>query len=115
MSEIKLNYTREELIEICEKAIVQETDWNDRDTEASQCKVGECWALLKAGCDFEVMYDDGMCSTDETTIWLYVYSEGFRYFEYASGEEDDNEYKEKHHYYLPTLKCLEEANGKDWY
>ena len=113
MEEIKVNYTREELIEICEKAIVQEKDWQDRDTESSQCKVGECWALLKAGCDFEVIYEDDTCATDETTIWLYVYSEGFRYFEYASA--DDNDYKETHHYYLPTKKRLEQVNGKDWY
>lgn len=108
MSAIKLDYTREELIKICEKAIVQEKDWANRDTESSQCKVGECWALLKAGCDFEVIYEDDLCATDETTIWLYVYSKGFGCFDYG-GE------KENHHYYLPTEKCLEEANGKDWY
>lgn len=113
MEEIKVNYTREELIEICEKAIVQEKDWHNRDTEQSQCNVGECWALLKAGCDFEVVYEDEMCATDETTIWLCVYSKGFMWFE-DWGEDRDNS-KEKHRYYLPTPKRLEEANGKDWY
>lgn len=108
MEEIKVNYTREELIEICEKAIVQEKDWHDRDSESSQRNVGECWALLKAGCDYEITDDTG-----KNTILLCVYSKGFMWFE-DWGEDRDNS-KEKHRYYLPTPKSLEEANGKDWY
>ena len=101
-------YTREDLIKICEQAFVKEEDWHDRDSEYSQCSLGECYALLRAGCDFEVIYEDDICGTDEHTIWLYVYSEGFGYFDWG-GE------KEKHHYYLPTQKRLDEANGGDWY
>lgn len=100
-------YTRKDLIEICEKAFVKEKDWKDRDSESSQCQLGECYALLRAGCDFKVVYEDEICGTDDRTIWLYVYSKGFMYFEGGN--------KEKHHYYLPTSKRLEEAKGKDWY
>ena len=101
-------YTRENLIKICEQAFVKEEDWHDRDSEEAQCKLGECYALLKDGCEFEVVYEDEICETDEYTIWLYVYSKGFGYFDW-SGE------KEKHHYYLPTQKRLDEAKGGDWY
>ena len=99
---------REDLIKICEQAFVPEDKWRNRDSESAQCQLGECYALLKAGCDFEVVYDDDICETNEYTIWLYVYSKGFIYFDYA-GE------KEQHHYYLPTQKRLDEANGGDWY
>lgn len=104
-------YTRQDLIEICEKAFVKEDEWSNRDSESSQCSLGECYALLRARCDFEVTYKDryenDRCVTNEDTIWLHVYSKGFCYFEGGN--------KEKHHYYLPTLKRLEEVNGGDWY
>lgn len=101
-------YTREDLLKICEQAFVPEDKWHDRDGEHSQCKLGECYALLKAGCDFEVIYEDDLCATNDHTIWLYVYSKGFSWFDWG-GE------LEKHHYYLPTQKILDEANGGDWY
>ena len=101
-------YTREDLIKICEQAFVPEDKWHDRDSETSQCSLGECYALLKAGCDFEVVYEDDVCATNERTIWLNVYSKGFGYFDWGGA-------KEKHHYYLPTQKRLDEANGGDWY
>lgn len=113
-------YTREELINICELAIVNEEDWEDRDTESSQENVGICWALLKCGCDFEVRYNKkyntDRCVTDEETIWLDVYSKGFGYFEYSDGnEEDDRKYKKEILIYLPTMKRLAKTKGKDWY
>ena len=108
-------YTREDLLKICEQAFVPESKWHDRDSENAQCKLGECYALLKAGCDFEVTYkdEDSMCVTDENTIWLYVYSKGFFWFEFYGEDRDD--YKEKHHYYLPTQKRLDETKDEDWY
>lgn len=106
-------YTREDLIKICEQAFVPEDKWHDRDSESSQCELGECYALLKAGCDFEVIYEDDLCATNEHTIWLYIYSCGFAWFEDYGEDRDDS--KEKHHYYLPTQKRLDEVNGEDWY
>lgn len=113
-----MKYTREDLIKICEKAFVSEDKWNNRDSEQAQSKLGQCYALLKDGCDFEVIYDDEMCGTDEYTIWLYVYSKGFSYFEncdFNDTEEQRKSYKEKYHFYLPTYTRLAEVNGGDWY
>lgn len=108
--------TRKELIEICEKAFVPENKWHDRDSESAQRQLGECYALLKAGCDFEIMYDDGGCSTDEKTIWLYIYSHGFGWFEsFNEVKERTRDDCDSHHYYLPTLKTLKEVKGGDWY
>lgn len=113
-----MEYTREDLIKICEKAFVSEDKWNNRDSEQAQSKLGQCYALLKDGCDFEVIYDNEMCGTDEYTIWLYVYSKGFYYFDTASPDdtmEDLRQLKEQYHFYLPTQKRLDEVNGGDWY
>lgn len=103
-------YTREDLLKICEQAFVSEDKWHDRDSEDAQSRLGECYALLKDGCEFEVTYetDDHLCETDEDTIWLYIYSKGFSYFDYDGT-------KEEKHFYLPTQKRLDEVNGNDWY
>lgn len=37
---IKTDYTREELISICERAIVPQSKWWDRDSEQAQAGVG---------------------------------------------------------------------------
>lgn len=113
-------YTREDLLKICEQAFVSEDLWFDRDSESSQSQLGECYALLKDGCEFEVVYEteDHICETDENTIWLYTYSKGFAYFEssyLAKTEEQRKNYKERKHFYLPTQKKLDETKGKDWY
>lgn len=101
-------YTRKELINICEKAFVIESKWHDRDSQISQEQLGKCYALLKDGCDFKVIYDEYLCKTDENTIWLYIYSKGFQSFELGADKEEEL-------FYLPTLKRLEKANGNDWY
>ena len=62
--------------------------------------------------------DDHICETDEDTIWLYIYSKGFMYYESCYPDDTEEErkgYKEKKHFYLPTQKRLDEANGEDWY
>lgn len=113
---IKTNYTREEIINICEHAIVPEKHWSDRDSQASQSKIGEVWALLKAGCKFKVLVQDSsikgpqLCTTDNRTVWIEINSEGFMYHEMA-----EEEYKDKDTFYLPTWERLESAKGKDWY
>ena len=107
---VKTNYTRKQLIEICEKAIVKETEWRDRDSGAAHINVGTCWALLKAGCKFTIKVDDSACSTDEETIWVSIQFKGFQTFEFDSDsalEEDTR--------YLPTQKRLNKIEGGDWY
>ena len=115
-----MKYTREDLLKICEQAFVSEDKWHDRDRANAQSCLGECSALLKDGCEFEVVYeeDDHICETDEDTIWLYIYSKGFMYYESCYPDDTKEErkgYKEKKHFYLPTQKRLDEANGEDWY
>lgn len=112
-------YTREELIAICERSIVDVAKWNDRDTPVSQRSVGLLWALLKANCQFEVTYSNGKfdnrtCVTNKDTIWVDAWFPNFSNME--DGFDLDNRdtmYKET--FYLPTVARLEEAKGEDWY
>jgi len=117
-----MEYTREELIDICEQSFVPESKWDNRDTAKAQIGIGTSYALLKAGCEFEVKYKpDGKndpCVTNEHTIWIQFYVKNFMWFEHA--EEEHRGFKRKddgdlYHYYLPTKKRLQLANGGDWY
>jgi len=102
---IKVDYTREELIAICEAAIVPMKHWYDRDSASAQRQVGDCWVLLRADVPFRIEKD-----TDHRTIWVEHYDiEGFQYVELGK------DFKETELSYLPTPKRLEEAAGKDWY
>ena len=100
-------YTREELIQICERAVVPQDQWNDRDCADAHYQLGKAWALLKAGCNFTVKVED-------ETIWVTFTVYGFRCFEYADKEEYEA-FADKESCYLPTVSRLEERNGKDWY
>lgn len=109
---VKTNYTRGELIKICEDAIVKESKWSDRDSHSAHCKLGSAWALLKAGCPFIVMCDEkkNLC-TNDNTIWIEISAKGFKSFEYA---EDEERY-DTETYYLPTRKRLKNRSPNDWY
>lgn len=126
-----MNYTRQQLIEICALAIVPETKWCNRDTDGAMCKTGEVWAKLRAGCRFEVI-GQGELATDSRTIWLRVWSRGFDWFEGAvcrtpmerlvrgatpdiHQPTDREELLAVETYYLPTLARLKVAGGGDWY
>jgi hypothetical protein len=108
-------YSREKLIEICEKSIVHLSLWGDRDTPSAQEKVGLCWALLQADCKFVVLVEPeekgDRCFTDEKTIWLRIRWPSF--LDIECGEEGDCSNDEL--FYLPTLKRLIENEGGDWY
>lgn len=103
----KMNYTRESLIDICERAIVAEKDWLNRDSSSATRQLGELWALLKSDCKFKVV-TSGSWKTDDDTIVVEVQFSGFMSFEIGEGYETET-------FYLPTEKRLKEANGKDWY
>lgn len=106
----RADWTRGELIAICERAIVPVDEWHDRDSPGAQRSVGEVWAFLKAGCAFKVLATSGEdCCTDENTIWIEIEHPSFSSIEWGrqKGERDT--------YYLPTPKRLEERKGRDWY
>lgn len=102
----------EELIRICEDAIVQREQWRDRDTPETQHQVGVCWALLRAGCSYRVRaapecWGDS-CVTDDETIWLEITAPNFGTFDWGGSPETET-------FYLPTRSRLEERRGQDWY
>jgi hypothetical protein len=107
--------TREELISICEAAIVPYEKWHNRDSPHSQERVGVCWALLRAGCEFRILthpahQGDG-CVTDADTIWLEITHATFMSIECGRDEEP----WEDETFYLPTRKRLADRAGRDWY
>ena len=104
---VKTDWTRDELLDICEKALVPQDLWSDRDTAHAQRQVGECRALLKAGCSYGII-TMGSTATDYHTIWLTIEYRGFDYFETGGHLSTET-------FYLPTPTRLWEANGGDWY
>lgn len=110
-----MEYTREELIKICEKAIVDVSKWQNRDTPSSQESVGRLWALLKSNCPFKILYDThGLC-TNEQTIWLEVYWPQFSHFDWVGFDLEDITTLHSESFYIPTLKRLEAYENNDWY
>jgi hypothetical protein len=117
---MKIDYSREELLAICEKAFVSQSDWTDRDSASAQLQLGEAYSLLKAGCDFDIEHDPDSksgCSTDDKTIWIQFYVHDFIYFECDMSEDKEHRgtCSADYHFYLPTLARLKEVGGKDWY
>jgi hypothetical protein len=104
-------YTREQLIDICEKAIVPEEKWGNRDSALAHQKIGMAWAYLKAGVPFKVTRqgDSPYCVTDSHTIWLEFSVKDFGCWDYREGERGIETA------YLPTKKRLAERKGEDWY
>jgi hypothetical protein len=101
-------YTREQLIELCERGIVPESKWLDRDSHGAQSGLGKAWALLRAGCDFRDVSSDSDLSDFGGTVWIRIYSKGFKHFDWDGGLEDDL-------FYIPTAERLDRGNGGDWY
>lgn len=113
---VRTDWTREELVAICERGAVPVGKWRNRDTAGAQIQMGRAWALLKAGCDFSVHPAKPQdvksgCFTDEHTIWLDCYWPGFQAFEYG---RDDQRNWDDDGFYLPTPARLD-ADGDDWY
>ena len=111
MSEIKMTYTRQELIDLCELAIVPEGEWLDRDSCKAQQNLGVAWVLLKAGVEYEIDKD-----TDEETIWLTLKPNGFWSFDIGG---EDGRSMDEIYLYLPTRAKVATAKGRgsssDWY
>jgi len=94
--------SREELVSICERAIVPQSEWENRDSPEAQQQVGQCWALLRAGCPFSVNQDDKM-----GTYWVTITHPVHDTFEH------DPELREESTFYLPQPERIED--GVDWY
>lgn len=99
-------YTRDELVAICERAIVAEDAWRDRDSAGAQMQIGQAWALLAAGCEFDIE------SADDETIWIEVHPRGFMTFECGVEDAGTADWQT---FYLPTPQRLDAAAGTDWY
>lgn len=110
-SNFRTDYSREELIAICERAIVPMSKWANRDSPGAQEGIGRTWQLLKAGVDF-CIETSGICATDKNTIWLeFDGILSFNSFEYGRGEDYETGYRA----YLPTPARLDSREGRDWY
>lgn len=96
--------TREQLIENCERGIVKEHLWRNRDTAEAQKQLGVACALLKAGCEYSIM--NNWPFEDSTSI--EVRYKGFRHFDYGGNMDRDT-------FYIPTKEKLDKVNGNDWY
>lgn len=105
---LKLDYTRAELIQAIENAIQQVDDWSNRDDPYLHVRLGQCWALLKAGCEYEIKLPDPNdplkdCVTHEGTVWLDI---KFPRFESEAATAD------LYWIPLPDSKCLDYTKKK---
>lgn len=97
---------RQHLIDLCERGVVPQDKWLDRDTARAQRQLGEALVLLKAGCEFRINPNERLQSTARM-IWIEVEYKGFDYFEEGDLSDDT--------FYIPTDKRLREVDGGDWY
>lgn len=101
-------YTRDELLAVCDRAFSLEENWCDRDSSSAIRQLGECYALLRAECEYRILHRGGL-KTDERTIWVEVSYDGFDHFESGGSKEHES-------FYLPTPARLDAAGPqKDWY
>jgi hypothetical protein len=129
------DYTREELISLCEKSVVHHTKWEDRDSFLAQKKIQSIYKGLTAGLIFTIDKD-----TDDRTIWIsfdqpidFELLEDGKYLKISSREDYfndcDPDYESEmfdgegidfnSNYtsgYMPTQKRIDEVGqGNDWY
>ena len=104
------DYTREELISICEAAIVPISKWLNREAPYSQEQLGLCATMLKCGAEFFISHA-GRTATNDKTIWVAVHWPSFNDME--QGHKEWNSVSDT--FYLPTRQRLANANGGDWY
>jgi hypothetical protein len=98
--------SREELITLCEKAVVSVEKWENRDTPAAQEQIGICWAYLKAGCEFEVIESDAFYHQ------ISIFHPTFHTIESQQPMEPME--LEETSFYVPTQQRIESSEG-DWY
>ena len=122
----------EDLIKICEDAVVPYNKWHDRDSYSAQMNIQDIYKRLKAGIEYTISNDHSFNSIQidfkkptETQVeemknhYLNIDSlEDYRK-EYGYDDEMFNAYPDDVHSYssgyLPTREKLNEVNGDDWY
>ena len=104
---MKINYTKKELIELCNLGEVTYDKWQNRDSYLAQQNLHIAKLTLQGGCDFKISIkeDDKKngYATNEETIWIEIF--------YDNWENKE----EWHTHYIPTKKRLEKSKNGDWY
>lgn len=135
------NITREQLISICEDAVVHHSKWGNRDSYSAQLNVQDVYRGLTAGIDFKVVTkedDPSYHSTESTLIVEFLQpidydklNEGL-HLNISSREDYFNDCDPNHesemfdgvgidfhgHFtktYIPSRKTLDYVKGDDWY
>lgn len=130
----KKQYSREELIAICQDAVVPCEKWRNRDSRCSQVQISDIHALLCVGAEFEIGGD-----TDDYTIWICFKNltdeQKAKRLEYRLAIDSREDYFKKcdpnyesemfesdgidvnclYEVYMPTRERLEQVKGEDWY
>lgn len=126
-------YTREELINICERAVVPFLEWNNRDSYSSQVQLVDIHRLLIIGAEFEIKIDHETISINFINLTENIKGKyrdiGYElqidsledYFEEFGRDNEmfesngiDIDCKYGCSGYLPTQKRLEDADGRDY-
>lgn len=133
-----MNLDRNELMSICEDAVVPCADWHDRDSCSTQIQLSDIYGLLEAGAEFTTKVEGDTISIQFPDLPLNFGSKVNRsldhdtredYFNLDTTEEDeemfegnglgynDYDYKVGNYIggYLPTRERLTQVDGGDWY
>lgn len=128
--------TREELIELCKDAVVHHTRWNNRDSYCCLKGVSDIYQGLTAGLTFSVKTDEDRMMhnvyfdppididrliTKGGVLGISSVEDYYRdcdpkreteMFEEGAGIDWHSEFL---YTFLPTRKCLEQADGGEWW
>lgn len=105
---MSIEYTREHLVDLCERSIRPMSAWHDRDSASAHEQVGRAWALLRADAPFAVLTEGEHCVTSDRIVWVRIEWEGFGFHDYGGDLERGT-------FYIPTALRLDEAGDSDWY
>ena len=99
---------RADLITLCADGILPPDRWTNRESSWAQRQLGECRALLVAGCDFEVQLGDSKRDRRDAYMYsVHIRFPGFNTFEHGHANESKT-------YYVPTRARLNVVAGGDW-
>lgn len=113
-----MEYSRKALIRLCDKGVVKQKRWRNRDSHGAQIQLATAGAMLKAGCKFNVLTPEnngglGGCVTTNAIIWIEIWAKDFAYFEGHDDTPEGNKMDSK--FYIPTQARLKQVDGLDWY